>query len=104
MSRFIMDTVSNQLEIFMNEQMDAAAVRAYVATKWPDAMKSPVAVVCHEAAAVDELHRDAVEHAYHCLRAGDGWTVETLSHNIESSFPEFDMDECDAIAESVLGR
>lgn len=83
--------------------MDAAAVRAFVAAKWPAALSSPVAVVCQEAAVIDELHRDAVEHAYACVSASGGWTVETLSHNIESSFPEFDVFECDEIAASALG-
>jgi hypothetical protein len=83
--------------------MNAAAVRALVAAKYPQAMASPVAVACRDAVEADELHRDAVEHAYHCLGCSNGWTVETLSHNIESSFPELDIDVIDSIAEQALG-
>ena len=50
----------------------------------------------------DELHRDAVDHAYHCLSSRDGWTVEMLSNNIESSFPELDADVIDDIAKHAL--
>lgn len=85
-----------------NMQMDAAKVRQYVAAKYPAALASPVAVACREAVEADELHRDAVEHAYHCLDSRDGWTVETLSHNIESSFPELDADVIEDIAEQAL--
>jgi len=49
------------------------------------------------------IHCDAVEHAHHCMGCSDGWTVETLSHNIESSFPELDINVIDAIAERALG-
>lgn len=52
-----------------------------------------------------ELLADAMAHAEACLRARDGWTVETLGHNIESAFGmDLDADECDEIARACLGR
>jgi len=106
--------------------LDADSVRRYVATKWPQAMQSPLAEACATAAAADEadravefaslqaratdavrraLHADALDHARACMNACGGWTVETLGHNIESAFgDELDADECDAIARKALGR
>ena len=106
--------------------MNADQVRALVAAKWPDAMQSPLAVACATFAAADEadravqfaslqaratgaeekrLHADAMQYAEACLNARDGWTVETLGHNIESAFgDELDADECDDIAREVLRR
>lgn len=106
--------------------MDAEQVRAYVAAKWPGAMKSPLAVACATFAAEDEASRavefaqlqaraseadasrlraDAMEHAVACLRACNDWTVETLGHNIESAFgADLDVDECDDIAREALSR
>ncbi len=80
--------------------MDADEVRNYVAAKWPSALKSPVAVAFRDAS--DEMRRDAQKHAENCLSARDGWDVETLSFNIESSFPELDADECDEIARLAI--
>jgi hypothetical protein len=49
------------------------------------------------------LRGEAMEHARACLRACDGWTIETLGHNIESAFGgDLDADECDAIARKAL--
>lgn len=91
-------------------EMNADQVRAYIAAKYPEAMQSPVAVFCRQYAEAetvtehhDELRQDAIAHAESCAVSADGWTVETLSHNIESSFPELDIDECDEIAEKALG-
>ena len=61
--------------------MDAAAVAAYAAAKWPSAMQSPFALAVKSITARDEAERHAVE----CLAACDGWDEETLSHNIESN-------------------
>ncbi len=48
----------------------------------------------------DEVRADALEHAEACLNGCDGWTVETLGHNIESAFGDvFDADECDDITQ-----
>lgn len=93
--------------------MDADAVRAYVAAKWPSAMNSPLAQAMQGASAMAQLEAsdadrvillaDARSHAEACLFACDGWTVETLGHNIESAFGmELDADECDEIARCVL--
>ena len=106
--------------------MNADQVRALVSAKWPDAMKSPVAVACAAFTAADEadravefanlqarateahakrLREDAIEHAEACVNACDGWTVETLGHNIESAFGgDLDVEECDDIAREVLKR
>ena len=88
--------------------MNADQVRALVAAKWPDAMQSPVATACAafatESAAM-RLRADAMQHAEACLNACDGWTVETLGHNIESAFgSDLDADECDNIARDALKR
>lgn len=48
---------------------------------------------------------DAMAHAEACLAACDGWTVETLGHNVESAFGgELDADECDDVAREALKR
>lgn len=101
------------------EGMDANAVRRYAETKWPHAFQSPLAQVIHagtsmaqlEASDADavielaELRKEATEMAESLLLARDGWTVETLSHNIESVFGlDLGIDECDEIARSVLNR
>lgn len=106
--------------------MNADQVRAFVAAMWPEAMQSPVAMACAAFTAADEadravefaslqarateananrLREDAIEHAEACVNACDGWTVETLGHNIESAFGgDLDADECDDIARDVLKR
>lgn len=105
--------------------MNADQVRALVAVKWPESMQSPLAVACATFAAADEADRavqfaslqsratdaearrvrsDAMDHARACLDACDGWTVETLGHNIESAFGmDLSDDECDEIARAALG-
>lgn len=46
-----------------------------------------------------------MEHARACLRARDGWTTETLGHNIESAFgAELDAADCDTIAAQAMGE
>lgn len=101
------------------------AIRAYVAQQWPEAMQSPLAQSVREFVAQDEADRaiataklratvvivakdkeraDAMEHARQCLDACGGWDVDTLSTNIESSFPELDCDECDDIAADAIAR
>lgn len=93
--------------------MDADAVRAYVAAKWPQAMQSPLAQAMHGASAMAMLEAsdadavalrgEAMSHAEACLAARDGWTVETLGHNIESAFGmDLDADECDEIARVAI--
>ena len=104
--------------------MNADQVRALVAAKWPNALQSPLAMACAALAAADEADRavefaslqaratdandrrvraDAMEHARACMDACDGWTVETLGHNIESAFgDELSADECDDIARQAL--
>ena len=89
------------------------------------AKNSPAGVACATFAAADQADRavqfaslqarataadarrvraDALAHARACMDARGGWTVETLGHNIESSFgDELDADECDDIARKALG-
>lgn len=89
------------------------------------AKSSPAGVACASFAAADQADRavqfaglqarataaharrvqaDALAHARACMDACSGWTVETLGHNIESSFgDELDADECDDIARKALG-
>ena len=96
--------------------MNAEQVLAYVEMMWPDSTKSLLAQAMHAASAFAtlapsseviaraQLLADAREHAYSCIAACDGWTVETLGHNIESAFGmDLTDDECDAIARQVLG-
>lgn len=95
--------------------MDADAVRAYVAAKWPEALQSPLAQAMHGASSMALLESsdaeavalsgEAMEHAQCCLDACGGWTVETLGHNIESAFGmDLDADECDEIARAALSQ
>ena len=95
--------------------MDAAAVRAYVAARWPNALKSDLAQAMHGASEIAQLessgadavalHGEALAHAEACLAACDGWTVETLGHNIESAFGiEMDANECDEIARAAIAK
>lgn len=97
------------------QPMDANAVRAYVAAKWPAAMSSPLAQAMHGASSVAVLESsdadavilraEAMEAAEACLNARSGWTVETLGHNIESAMGgELDADECDEIAREAIAR
>lgn len=94
--------------------MTADQVRALVAAKFPSVLQSPLAQAMHgassmallEASDADTvaLRGEALEHARACLAARDGWTVETLGHNIESAFGmDLDADECDDIARQAMG-
>jgi hypothetical protein len=111
-------------------QMDADAVRAYVAAKWPQAMQSPLAQLFSGVAARDEadtaiefaglqsrvsiqaakqMRSDAMDHALSCIDACDAAGVyydeETLGHNIESAFGEdLSADECDEIARAAIAK
>lgn len=93
--------------------MTADQVRALVAAKYPGVLQSPLAQAMHgassmallEASDADTvaLRGEAMEHARACLRACNGWTVETLGHNIESAFGmDLSADECDDIARKAL--
>lgn len=106
--------------------MNADQVRAFVAAKYPHAMQSPLAQAVGAFCAADQADRavgfaklqaaatcaerrellaDAMAHAEACLAACDGWTVETLGHNVESAFGgELDADECDDVAREALKR
>lgn len=95
--------------------MDADAVRAYVAAKFPGVLQSPLRQAMHAASAMAlleasdadavALRGEAMAHAEDCLAACDGWTVETLGHNIESVFGmDLDSEECDEIARAALSR
>lgn len=103
-------------------ELTADMVRAMVATKWPGLLDSPLAQAMHGASSMAQLEASdaddaiarhehaqmrsaALEHALACLWACDGWTVETLSNNIESAFGmDLDGDECDEIARQALGK
>lgn len=93
--------------------MTADQVRALVAAKYPGVLQSPLAQAMHGASAMAlleasdadavALRGEALEHARACLAACDGWTVETLGHNIQSAFgADLDADECDEIAREAL--
>lgn len=95
--------------------LNADSVRRYVAAKWPMAMQSPLAQAMHGASAMAmlessdadaiALRSEARAHAESCLVAVDGWTVETLGHNIESEFGmELDSDECNEIASAAMAK
>lgn len=106
--------------------MDADEVRAYVAEKWPQALHSPLARAVQDFSSADQadramgfaklqasateaerktILRDAMEHAEACLNTCDGWSVETLGHNVESAFGgELDADACDEISRQALAR
>ena len=53
-----------------------------------------------------QMRRDALKHAqdciYSCTSQGIDFDEETLSANVESSFPELSIEECDEIATSAL--
>ena len=94
--------------------MNADQVRALVAAKYPGVLNSPLAQAMHGASSMTMLEAsdadrvillaDALAHAEACLRARNGWTVETLGHNVESGFgDELAADECDEIARKALG-
>jgi len=94
--------------------MNADQVRALVAAKFPGVLDLPLAQAMLGASSMALLESsdadrvillaDARAHADACLAACDGWTVETLGHNIESAFSgELDCDECDEIARKALG-
>lgn len=93
--------------------LTADQVRALVAQKFPGVLNSPLAQAMHGASAMAQLEAsdadrvillaDAKSHAEACLAARDGWTVETLGHNIESAFGmDLDADECDEIARAAI--
>ena len=95
--------------------MTADQVRALVAAKFPGLLQSPLAQAMHGASAMTQLESsdadrvillaDAREHAEACLRALDGWTVETLGLNIESAFGgDLDAEECDEIARNAIAK
>lgn len=95
--------------------LNADSVRAYAARKWPQAMHSPLAQAMHGASAMTMLEAsdadavalrgEAMAHAQACLAACDGWTVETLGHNIESAFGmDLGADECDEIARAAIAN
>jgi len=103
-------------------ELTADMVRSMVAAKWPGLLDSPLAQAMHGASSMAQLEASdaddaiarheheqmrsaALEHALACLWACDGWTVETLSNNIESAFGmDLDGDECDDIARQALGK
>lgn len=105
--------------------MNADQVRALVAAKWPEAMQSPLAQAVGAFCAADEADRaieyaglqaratlankcvqvEAMGHADACIASCVGWTIETLSHNVESAFGmDLDESECDAIAREAMRR
>lgn len=95
--------------------LTADQVRAFVATKYPGVLNSPLVQAMHGASAMAQLEAsdadrvillaDARAHADACLAARSGWTVETLGHNIESAFGmDLDADECDEIARAAIAK
>ena len=96
----------------IDHNFNAAAVRDYVATKYPEAMRSPVAVACREAADdqassdLIELWNEAFEHARisidACEADGIAYDAETLAFNIESSFPDLNPEDYEIIAREAI--
>lgn len=82
--------------------MTKAAIDAYVASKWPQAVKSPLASLVREV--TDDVRSEAAAHAQECLDACDGWDIETLGLNIESNYPELNQDDCEKIAEAAIAN
>lgn len=97
--------------------MNADQVRALVAAKFPGILESPLALAMHGASAmaqlessdadevvrVAELRATGREHAERCMAACGGWTVETLSVQVECATDGgLEEDECDEIARAVL--
>jgi hypothetical protein len=94
--------------------VNAEQVRELVAAKYAGVLQSPLAQAMHGASAMAALEAsdadmvalrgEAMEHARACIAACDGWTVETLGHNVESAFGmDLSADECDDIARKALG-
>jgi len=87
-----------------SEVMLAAVALLNGSDKTPEALILEWRQAAQNMADVVVARADARKHAEACLRACDGWTVETLGHNIESSFSDdLDGDECDDIARAALG-
>ena len=102
--------------------MNANQVRAYINAKYPSASESPLAHLFAEVAATDkaeqtiafaglqarataaQIREDAISRAESCLDARSGWTVETLSFNLECSIDGLNVEECDDIAEAVMRK
>jgi hypothetical protein len=113
----------------MSLNMSAEQVRAYVAAKWPEAMRSPLAQLAREVTAHDEAQRatgfaklqatataasarslrdEALEYARSCIdaceAAGVEYDADTLGHNVETNFPSLDPDKCDEIAADAIAK
>jgi len=95
--------------------LDAESMRRYAAAKWPKAMQSPLADAMGAASAMALLESsdadaailraEAMGAAEACLRFCGGWTVETLSANVESVMGgELDEDDCDDIARAAIAQ
>jgi hypothetical protein len=102
--------------------MNANQVTQYINAKYPGATASPLAQLFATVTATDaaeraidfaglqarataaQIREDAISRAESCLDACDGWTVETLSFNLECSIDGLDVEECDDIAESVMRK
>lgn len=108
-------TIGQQAILNAVPVLDAESVRRYVASKWPEAMTSPLAQAMHGASAMAALESsdadlvafrgEAMAHAEACIAACNGWTVETLGHNIESAFGmDISADECDEIARAAIAK
>lgn len=52
---------------------------------------------------IDNITNDPAvyDHIAGCLQVS-GWSIETLSHNIESNFPDLDIDQCNLAAKIAL--
>jgi len=53
---------------------------------------------------LEEDRYDAWHHAVACFLARDGWDLESLSTNIESSYPRLSLDDCYDIAEAAIAK
>ena len=84
--------------------MNREEVDALVAAQHPEALRSPLAQLVRD---MTGDHRNAAalhaaESINACQERGIAYDQETLSHNLESNFPDLARDDCDAIAAAAI--
>ena len=105
--------------------MNTQQIDAHIKNKYPGAHQSPLARMfsreiskneasrainfaqLQAAATKAQMRRDAFQHAMDCFSVNPDHDIESVSSNVECSFPELDIDECDAIATqaaTAMGR
>lgn len=99
--------------------LSQSSVISYVQNRWPSALQSPLATAMQGASAMAQLEASDADQVLHlaelretarqwaqkCINACGGWTVESLSVQIECATDgELDTDECDAIARAEIAK